>query len=287
MARPTSTIEAGSFTRLSVYEECPKRGYYAFAARIPEPDRGEPHKKCPINPETQEREWYDHRGTRIHDSADQYVRGIIDKPCVELTSLAIDLNNIRAAYEEGKVYTEQMWCYNDEWSPVAWNAWNDIWMRIKLDVFYALEGTRDEPIEACAIDLKSGKIFGNEVKHAEQVQLYALGSFKKYPSLEKVHTELWYCDQDEVKTITYKRNQALRFQKNWDKRMGRMISDTIFKPTPSQEACKWCPYRATEDSGTGTCNVAFSFSKPAAPPKPSGKKKAKTKRKAGGRSRVV
>ena len=282
MARPTDTIEAGSFSRLSVYEDCAKRGYYAYAARIPEPDRGEPHKKCPINPETGKREWYDHRGIRIHSSADNFVRGIIDKYCVELKCFDIELTNTRAAYEERLVYSEQDWAFDDEWQVTGWFDSN-AWMRIKLDIFQAIEGTRDEPIEACAIDLKSGKIFGNEVKHQEQVQLYALGAFKRYPSLEKVHTELWYCDQDEIKTLTYRRNQALRFQKGWDKRMDRMLSDTIFKAAPSQEACKWCPYRDKEDGGTGTCDVAFSFSKPEAPA-PKGKKK-KTKRKAGGRSR--
>ncbi len=287
MARPTDTIEAGSFSRLNVYENCPKAGYYAYAARIPEPDRGEPHKKCPINPDTGEREWYDHRGTRIHGSMDKFVRGILDKYCVELKCLDIELTNVRAAYEEKMVYSEQDWAYDYEWQVTDWFG-PEAWMRIKLDIFQAIKGTRDKPIEACAIDLKSGKIFGNEVKHNEQVQLYALGAFKRYPSLEKVHTELWYCDHNEVKTMTYRRNQALRFQKGWDSRMTRMLSDTIFKATPSKEACRWCPYRAKEDKGSGTCDVAFTFSQPDTPPPAAkGKKRAKTKRKAGGRSRAA
>lgn len=292
MPRPTDRIDAGSFSRLDVYEQCPRRALFAFALKIPEPDRGEPHAKCPKNMETGEREWHNDRGSRVHESADEFVRGVRDKYCLELKDFDIELHNARAAYEEGLVYTEQMWCYKDDWTPTVWNDWNNIWMRIKLDVFQVVcdkktgepLGTRDEPIEACAIDIKTGKIFGNEVKHQEQVQLYALGSFKRYPSLDKVHTELWYVDHNDFKTLTYTRKQALRFQNGWDKRMDRMTSDRTFKPRPSQESCKFCPYRRKEDGGSGDCDKAYAFSQPVAPPRRT-KKKATTRKK-GSRSRA-
>jgi len=287
MVHTTATIEAGSFSRLSVYEECPRRAQYAFCQKIPEPDRGEPHARCPMNPETKKREWHNDRGTRIHESMDDYIRGITDKYCIELRPLAVEITNARASYEEGLVHAEDMWCFKDDWTPTHNRDWNNIWMRIKLDVFNVLEGTLEEPLEASTIDLKSGKIFGNEVKHAEQLQLYAVGSFKKYPSLEKAHTELWYCDQNEVKVLTYTRKQALKFQKRWDNRMDKMCSDTVFKARPSQEACRYCPYRTEEDKGSGHCDVAFSYTKSKVPPKRAPTKgRKKTARKAGSRSRA-
>lgn len=281
MAKPTKNITAGSFSRMDVYQTCHKRGFFAYAARIPEPDRGEPHARCPINPVTKLREWHNDRGTRLHNSADEFVRGVADKYCVELKPLDIELTNARAAYEEGMVYSEQDWAFDEDWAVTDWFG-PQAWMRIKLDIFQAIEGTRDAPIVASAIDLKSGKIFGNEVKHQEQVQLYALGAFKRYPSLEKVHTELWYCDQDEVKVLTYKRSQALKFQPAWDKRMNGMLSDLVFKASPSESACRYCPYKAEADGGTGHCKTPYSAK--VAPPRSPSKKK--TKRKASSRSRA-
>jgi hypothetical protein len=286
MARQTATIEAGSFSRLNVYEDCAQRAQFAFCKKIPEPDRGEPHKGCPINPETKEREWHNDRGTRIHNSMDQYIRGVTDKFCPELSKLDIEMTNARASFEDGLVVAEDMWCYREDWVPTVWDDWDGIWMRVKLDVFQALKGTLKEPIEASAIDLKSGKIFGNEVKHGEQLQLYAVGSFRKYPTLKKVHAEIWYCDQDVVKTVTYTRAQGLKFQPMWDRRMEKMTADVIFKPTPSEQACKYCPYRHPEDGGSGHCDVPVRFNKPP-PPASAAKKKTgkKTVRKKGSRSR--
>lgn len=292
MPRITETIDAGSFSRIDVYESCARRAYFAFCQKIPEPDRGPPHKRCPKNMETGALEWHNDRGARVHDSADAFVRGINKKYCLELKDFDIELTNARAAYEEGLVYTEQMWCYLDDWTPTHDRDWNNTWMRIKLDIFQVVcdkktgepLGTRDEPLEACAIDIKTGKIFGNEVKHNEQVQLYALGAFKRYPSLNKVHTELWYVDHNDFKTITYSRKQALRYQAGWDRRMDRMTSDRTFKATPSQDACKYCPYRKPEDGGSGHCDKAYAFSQPVAPPRRT-KGKATTRKK-GSRSRA-
>jgi hypothetical protein len=287
MVHTTATIEAGSFSRLSVYEECARRGELAFCKKIPEPDRGPPHKGCPINPETKEREWHNDRGTRIHNSMDSYIRGVTDKFCVELKCLDIEMTNARASFEDNLVVAEDMWCFNQDWIPVAWNDWDNIWMRVKLDIFQALKGTLKEPVEASAIDLKSGKIFGNEVKHGEQLQLYAVSSFRKFPTLKKVHTEIWYSDQNIVKTVTYTRAQGLKFQPMWDKRMEKMTGDVVFKPSPSSQACKYCPYRHEEDGGSGHCDVAVRAEKkpgaaPAATKRKSGKK---TTRKKGSRSR--
>lgn len=45
--------------------------------------------------------------------------------------------------------------------------------------------------ETILIDLKTGKRDHNEIKHAEQIQLYQL-----YPGLQQVTTELWYLDEE-------------------------------------------------------------------------------------------
>ena len=77
---------------------------------------------------------------------------------------------------------------------------------------------------AIVIDYKSGKRFGNEVKHAEQTQLYALNAVLRYPELEEVTTELWYLDVKELTAATFTRAQILRFRANFDRR-GRALTE--------------------------------------------------------------
>jgi hypothetical protein len=281
MVRETATIEAASFSRLDVYEQCAHRGYWQYCKKIPEPDRGLPHKRCPVNPATKQREWHNDRGTRLHDSMDKYVRGISDKYDIELKDFDVEMTNLRAAFEQELVYTEQMWCYKDDWIPTVWNDWDNTNMRIKLDAFQALEGTRDDPIEAVAIDLKSGKKFGNEVKHSTQLQLYALGAFKKYPNLELCHTEVWYSDFNDVKQVTYRRDQALNNQLDWDQRIEVMLSDTVFEARASEHNCKYCPYKHKEDGGTGHCDTPYRYQQQAV-----SASSTPTKTKAGSRSRA-
>ena len=107
---------------------------------------------------------------------------------------------------------------------------------------------------ATVIDYKTGRKFGNEVKHAQQAQLYQLGAFLRYPDLEEITTEIWYLDQDELSSMTFTRNQGMRFFKYWHGRMEAMYNEKEFKPTPNANSCKWCPYKPGK---TGDCSVGI------------------------------
>ena len=56
------------------------------------------------------------------------------------------------------------------------------------------------------------------MKHAEQVNLYGLLTFLRFPELETVHVELWYLDIDELTCRTFDRDQALRFKQSFNRR---------------------------------------------------------------------
>ena len=127
-------------------------------------------------------------------------------------------------------------------------AWGDkdAWARIKLDAFVRLSKTH-----AVVIDYKTGKKFGNEIKHAEQTQLYQLAAFLRYPELETIDVELWYTDQDDLTHMKYTRSQGMRFFQNFNQRGIAMTSAEEFPPSPNVFACKWCPYGPR---GTGDCD---------------------------------
>lgn len=242
-------ITAGSYSRLAVFETCAFRAKLAYVDKIPEPER-------PALPNG--KEYPNDRGTRVHDTAENFVRGK-ESMIAELVAFKSELEKLRALYAANPkdVLMEDLWCYDDAWGclPADIKPWDErIWMRIKLDVCVFLD-----PQTVVVIDYKTGKRFGNEVKHAEQTQLYQLAVFLRFPQVQKVITELWYTDQDELATMTYQRKQGLRFIKNWNNRMDRMTSEVVFDPKPSTWNCRWCPYKEgllgkLGPAGTGHCS---------------------------------
>lgn len=88
----------------------------------------------------------------------------------------------------------------------------------------------------------TGKRFGNEVKHAIQLQLYALCALIRYPDIDKVTCELWYLDQNELASFTMHRKQMSKYLRLFDEKGRKFTEDTVFKPNPNIESCRYCPY---------------------------------------------
>lgn len=89
----------------------------------------------------------------------------------------------------------------------------------------------------------TGKRFGNEMKHAQQLQLYSLSTLIRRPEIQEVRAELWYLDQDELADMTMKRSQLGKYLKIWDAVGQKITSETEFKPKPNLLSCKYCCYR--------------------------------------------
>jgi len=239
------TIQAWSPTLLQVYDECPYRAFLAKVKKIAEPER-------PPLPGGQE--YPNDRGSRIHDEAEQYVRGHRGLP-KECRLFKDNFEALHDWYAErpSDFEMEQLWCFDWDWTPVGRNAWDKHWARIKIDVFAFLHATH-----ALVIDLKTGKREGNEIKHNEQILAYAITSFLKYEALEEITVELWYLDQDELIAQTYTREQAMRFLPRLERRAVNCTTDTEFPARPSKYTCRFCPYKTGKVNknveGTGHCD---------------------------------
>jgi CRISPR/Cas system-associated exonuclease Cas4 (RecB family) len=224
----TKTIRSWSFSRLDTYETCPYRAKLQFVDKLPEPERKPDHPAA--------------RGDRIHKGGELFVRGEGElQP--EFKDFAPQMQKLRQLYIEGKVEVEQDWNYDDAWQPTTEKY---PWLRIKTDVWVS-----PDPSFGIVIDHKSGRKFGNEIKHTQQTQLYALGAFLRNPDLDRVTTEIWYVDQNDTLSLDYHRDNALKLVGSWERRAGRMLEDTMFKPRPGP-GCKYCPY---SPRGTGACPV--------------------------------
>ena len=227
-------IDAWSYSRLTIFEQCKFRAKLAFLDKIPEPERPLPPGKT---------EHANDRGTRIHDAAERFVRGGVEL-LPELRTFSEEFHKLRELYAKGRVSLEGEWAIDRNWDSVAWRS-SVAWGRIKLDAFVSMSETH-----AAVIDYKTGKRFGNEVKHTEQGQLYQLAAFMKYPDLQLIDVEFWYTDQNEITHQRYTRDQGLRLFKTWNDRASVMTIADQFPPNPNIFSCKYCPYGPR---GTGHC----------------------------------
>lgn len=232
-------IRSWSHSRSVDFEKCKHMAFLKYVKRIPEPPR-------PLKPG--QTEHANDRGSRVHDALEQYVRGTTTDFPYEARHFRTEIDAIQRLFNLDMVSLEGEWGYDREWCVTDYKT---AWLRMKLDALVFLS-----PYEAVAIDYKTGRKHGNEIKHGEQLQLYQLATFLRFPELEVVHTELYYLDQDDLTCRTFTRAQGMRFKSNWDKRGMTITAATDFPPNPNRWSCQFCPYGDPLygfPNGTGDC----------------------------------
>ena len=156
----------------------------------------------------------------------------------ELIMFSDEFSALRREYKAGNVSLEGEWGFDQDWNPAPYKT---AWLRMKADaVAFQNNGTK-----AIVIDYKTGKKWGNEIKHGEQVQLYACAVAIRQPEVKELEVELWYLDKDELTPVSYTREQALAFIKPFDKRaanIDRALKSGKFEPNPNVFSCQYCPY---------------------------------------------
>lgn len=224
----TQHIPSWSFSKLQDFEKCKFLAKLKHLDRIPEPERE-------LKPGQVEHA--NDRGTRIHTSCETYINGTSDSldPAAD-RYFGPQLDLLRVMHEDGLVSLEGEWGMNRDWEPTDWKT---AWLRLKLDAMVM----HDERT-ATVIDFKTGRKFGNEVKHGEQLALYQLVTFLRYPKLETVYAELWYLDQgtDNVTSLVFKRPVGLKYRSNFDRRGHKLTTCTDWPANPNIHSCKWCQY---------------------------------------------
>lgn len=173
------------------------------------------------------------RGSRVHESVENYVQalsndtpGSIEK---SIDAWQPEFERLRELYlNTGQITIEEDWAYDYNWDITGWTSSN-VWLRSKLDVF-----DRQDETSAHIIDWKTGRKFGNEMKHQQQGILYAISSFMRFPELQFVRVEFLYLDQPYRTNLeqTYTREQAIAFEPNFRRRANEMLNAPIGKFAP-------------------------------------------------------
>lgn len=225
-------VKAWSVSVLDNFEKCP---YMVFLKRVKKAAEPEPEPNNPLE-----------RGIKIHKLAEEYVKGEISEEVpTELERYKAGFKRLRAKFADAMVEAEDDWAFTVDWEPVKWMDKN-VWARMKLD---ALEW--EDEHSAIMIDYKTGKKFGNEMKHNRAGLTYAVSAFMRYPDLEYITTQFWYLDKnDPPLTNTYQRNNLSIILNRVNERAIKLTSCLDFKPNPSTSNCKFCPYST---KGSGVC----------------------------------
>ena len=212
-----SLIKSWSYTRLVDFEQCPYKAKLKYVDRIPE-----------------EKSTAADRGTAIHQLAEDYVAGKMTQLPHELAKFSNEFLALRTQYDAGKVSLEGEWGFDHDWNPCEYRS---AWARIKADSM-----TFKTSDHVVVVDYKTGKRYGNELKHGEQVQLYSIAALIRNPQVQQITSELWYLDIDDLHKITYTRAQALKYLPQFEKRALAVTTADKFPPRPNVFACKYCPF---------------------------------------------
>lgn len=227
-------VPAWSFSVLQDFEECPHRVQLAKVKKV-EQDRGPAAN----------------RGNVVHEGAERYIQGKTNHPRDGIPSEDLGkpgnklfnaqmplLDKLRERYAKGEVEVEQQWGFDLHWQSTGYFDKN-IWARMKLDVLH-----HESETSAYMIDWKTGRKFGNELKHGSQGICYAVGAFNRYPALEHLTCEFNYLDHDQTFAKVFTRQRTHFLQKRLTERAMKLTTAKVFPPKPSKKACKYCPVKA-------------------------------------------
>ena len=209
-------INRWSHSRLSTYESCPKKAFYRYVKKHPE----ESHPAA-------------ERGIRIHNLAEQYIKGELPEMPKELYLFYEGFEQLREEYEKGDVCVEEQWAFNLSWKKTEWDS-EDTWGRYIVDAFVQ-DGTKGK-----VIDFKTGRYKEYNENYKNQCALYACCVFNRFSELETIQTELWYLDHHKITRYSFTRKEAEEAQKDFHKRGLTMTTDEVFATTPSEFSCRFC-----------------------------------------------
>lgn len=243
----TVTPIAWSFSRLSDFEKCPRMAFLKYVEKRPQPEPAPDNKG----------EIARLRGIAVHSAAEAYVKGEAQMLDPLLESIEEQVNEYRDAYAKGLVEVEQDWAFDVNWQQVGWFDSN-CWARIKLDIF-----VRWSPEFGEVADYKTGKKYGNEVKHSQQGLLYAIAAFMRYPEMERVRIRFLYVDQPAAQSTCkeYDRATIMRMWPTWDDRARLFTFSQTWPVKPNAINCRFCPYSPNE-GGDKSCPAGVEATTP-------------------------
>lgn len=223
-------ITRWSHSALMTYKECPFRAKLKYIEKIKEPE---------IPPDDPR-----NRGIRVHSELEHYLLDGAPLP-KEARSLEENYEGLRDLAPQCEVPKY----FNDVWKPCDES---DKWLTVIQDVEAKFEGEHGDTI-VLSVDHKTGKRYGNEMKHMAQKITYAVANWCSDPDAALYVSEMWYVDQGDIWSSSFRADDLERKRADLDREVSKMMNDKLFRPRPSAQNCKYCPYGSRQ---LGTCPVS-------------------------------
>ncbi len=214
----TGSVPAWSFSTLKQMAQCP---YSLYLSKIKK------HKQPPAKALI--------RGSNAHDMCENYLKGIVLEVPEEFSQWTKEMDRLRDLTAAGTCWPEKELSFDKEWQPTGWFDSNT-WCRFKADVI-----VREDETSFRIIDWKTGRKFGNEFSHAEQLKYYAVALGMAIPEADFISASMYYLDHGtETLDKTYTRDEITYFLPLVTERGKAFTDRTEFPATPSDQACRWC-----------------------------------------------
>jgi PD-(D/E)XK nuclease superfamily len=231
---PIKPLTAWSFSRYSMYKECPLKVKFTAIDKLKEPSNSAME-----------------RGNQIHNLAENYIKGTIKSLPPELKLFKDEITMLKKSFKKDSAAMVV-----EDWSEAEWFDMIRCWVRIKLDCAHHIDGET-----LVVTDWKTGKFRDEKNQdYLEQLELYALSAMLMHPHIERVRPRLAYLDLGIYypapgNDLVYTRADIPKLQKAWEKRVKPMMSDTTFAPRPNNN-CRWCYFGQSglKKGGPGLCS---------------------------------
>ncbi len=175
------------------------------------------------------------RGIEMHAKCAEYIQfgGEIPAPGFPWDSLA-------------NAIPEKKFGLSNTWERVDYK---DAWLKVIPDALIVT------PSGITVVDFKTGKREFKEIKHSQQMQLYACAMDSIWLEGRPVTTELWYLDTPgHIHRVVNSPSRLKGIRGRLHLRADTMLSDTELKPKPNRSNCRFCNHNPTQG---GACEYAY------------------------------
>lgn len=217
-----------SFSKLNTYQTCPKRFKYKYIKKEKE---GECDKSALV------------RGSAIHEMFENHQKGKEPKKSKYTAEFKKALERPHVQKIKKHLESPEKTCreisfgLTKDFAPCEYKDKNALF-RGKIDLAYNDNGVLN------LVDYKTGKPKDEKYQNYDQLLLYSIYFFERYPALDKLKISYVYVDHDIVNSLVVLRTYIEKHKEHFLNIVKKIETDQEYLPKHSA-LCKWCPFENT------------------------------------------
>lgn len=205
-----------SYSSIATFKQCPAKWNWTYRDRFPHTRETSPQME---------------RGTDIHNSVEEYLKGTTEFLHADIhQDYGQFMMTLRENYTD--IRTEFKWGITREFESCGYSDANAM-----LHGFFDLMIV-PETENLLIYEWKTGKSYP---EHIDQAWMYSVAGLSMFPEKTGVETTLTYFDQHDFKKIYYPQGMMGNYKPSLLRQIDQIESTTEFIPMPSWK-CRYCPF---------------------------------------------